>query len=246
MVRACAVLIVALLLGTLGCGATADQAQHADDKGKRSSREGKVGPELEVAAPTVKECGDFYGPQDAFLYFDKHPEAAETLDPDGNDIPCDAPGQAFKDTSITTAEGNTYEVAFFTERPIKGLPAGAVTVDVPPAKIGYEEFVDIGLDVVSDYGPNGTEKQFRILWITYRNAKTIKEVDYAVQIADQQAREAWNASRMKALHITPEGVGGLHLFGFGPLEKRRNDVVNCKGDAYRGCPNCYGLRRHRG
>jgi hypothetical protein len=242
MARACAVLIVALLLGTLGCGATADQAQHAGDKGKRSSREGKVGPELEVAAPTVKECGDFYGRRDAFLYFDKHPEAAETLDPDGNDIPCDAPWQAFKDTSITTAEGNTYEVAFFTERPIKGILAGAVTVDVPPASIGYDGFVDIGLDVVSDYGPNGTEKQFRILWITYRNAKTIKEVDYAVKIADQQVREAWNASRMNALHITPEGVDGLHLFGFGPLEKRRNDVVSCKDGAYRNRPSLFGIR----
>jgi hypothetical protein len=217
-----AVVFVALLLvlGSLvvGCAATADVQQRAGDKGQ--ARAVKQGPEpeaAEVAAPVGKPCSDFYGPQEAFLYLDKHPEAAERLDPDDNGIPCDAPGQKFKDTPISLPTGETYEVSAYTVEKVRGVPGANVVVDT--RDIGYLEFVHIGKDVVAEYGPD-SKYGLRALTITFRNVKRSNEVDFGYYIADREALEAWKATYKQPFDMKPNVIGRYQQAGFFLLPDR--------------------------
>jgi hypothetical protein len=114
--RAVLVMLVSLLV-VAGCGQSSSPVERQEKKeGVEQAAKEKPTPSPAPSA-AAKTCSDFYGPQDAQVYFDKEatPEEKRTLDTYGDGWACNEGDVAWKPegetTTISTSEADAAKAA---------------------------------------------------------------------------------------------------------------------------------------
>ena len=189
-------------------------------------QEKQAGVEQAAKAAKPKQCSDFQSPQDIYAIENELTAAdKKSLDPNNNGIYCDEPGTDFK------TEGGTGGVPKYTYTYAPGRIPDVKDITVvidTPAKHPYKLEL-IGEEIVEQYGPDSLEGN-RIMWLTYRDAQTYEDYEFALYFASREDARTWNAwlesldpkkrdeqFAAAMAHVNPEAVppeGGLQLMGF--------------------------------
>ncbi len=189
--------------------------------------EKQAGVEQAAKSAKPKQCSDFQSPQDIYAIENElTPADKKSLDQNNNGIYCDEPGNRDFKTEGGTGGVPEYTYTYSSGR-IPDVKDITVVVDTP-AKHPYKLEL-IGEEIIEQYGPDSPEGA-RIMWITYRDAQTYEDYEFALYFASREEARTWNAwlelldpkkrdeqFAAALAHVDLEAVppgGGLQLMGF--------------------------------